>query len=255
MVTRLHVGTVPVDVVRAEVARFRHPLLLLHGLWTGAWIWRGAASYLAHRGWESWTPDLGGRLDADVATVSVALSRVAAALPAAPIVVTHASSAVVGTMLAQAVGAPAVVVLAPILPGPEHPARRGLFGFTTRWRARAASSSLAPPPAMRDAVGDFRSELRADSAALYRSLANGALALPAAAPAVGLVASGARDMLSPDAAGALLARRFGWDHRVWPAAGHLALAEHGWERLADDVHRWIVRALGENLLSFLDEEH
>jgi hypothetical protein len=28
----------------------------------------------------------------------------------------------------------------------------------------------------------------------------------------------------------------------------------GWEHLADDVHRWLVRTLGEKLLAFLDDD-
>jgi hypothetical protein len=35
-------------------------LLLLHGFWTGSWIWQPLVTYLAHRGWESWAPSITG---------------------------------------------------------------------------------------------------------------------------------------------------------------------------------------------------
>src|SRR5438105_3770077 len=52
--------------LRAEVSapernKFTAPLLLLHGLWSGGWVWHEAAGALSQRGWECWALDLRGR--------------------------------------------------------------------------------------------------------------------------------------------------------------------------------------------------
>ncbi len=79
---------VTVDVVRAESSRFRHPLLMLHGLWTGAWIWRDFAAYLAHRGWDAFAPSfLTDVVARDASERLRMLEEIARTLPAPPIVV------------------------------------------------------------------------------------------------------------------------------------------------------------------------
>src|SRR5687768_14261209 len=49
------------DVSAPERVKFTAPLLLVHGLWAGSWVWQGAAGALSQRGWECWALDLRGR--------------------------------------------------------------------------------------------------------------------------------------------------------------------------------------------------
>jgi hypothetical protein len=62
------------------------------------------------------------------------------------------------------------------------------------------------------------------------------------------------DPLLPVEAAERFARACGWSFELHDGAGHFAIASAGWERLADRVHRWLVRSLGEELLLFLDDE-
>jgi pimeloyl-ACP methyl ester carboxylesterase len=80
------------------------------------------------------------------------------------------------------------------------------------------------------------------------------VSLPARLDVPGLVLGGARDAIVPDAALRALAARFGWACRTYAGLGHFAIVERGWEALADDAHRWIVRTLGAELLALLDDD-
>jgi hypothetical protein len=77
--------------------------------------------------------------------------------------------------------------------------------------------------------------------------------MPAAMHCPGLLLSVEADALSPPAAGAQLAARLGWHSQTCARRGHFAMLERGWEEVADEAHRWIVRTLGAELLILLDE--
>ncbi len=247
-----------VAVTRAESAKFHRPLLLLHGLWTGPWIWRRVTSYLAHRGWESWTvsPPV-PRRDFDDAAWNVEMEHLVRHWPQAPVVVTHGTAAVLGARLAERVDAPALVTIAPVVPPLDVSLLGAPFRWPRSWRARLGGTHVPAPRGRARArfVGAARdATLVDDSGALFRALARGTLRLPAASARPGLVVSGGQDRISPPAGGAVLAARYGWDHEVYPDRGHLALVEDGWDALAAATHRWLIRTLGAPLLAFLDEE-
>jgi hypothetical protein len=50
------------------------------------------------------------------------------------------------------------------------------------------------------------------------------------------------------------AERLGWSFDVHESAGHFPMLAPGCERLADRVHRWIVKAVGADLLAWLDDD-
>jgi pimeloyl-ACP methyl ester carboxylesterase len=247
---RLSVGSLPVDVTRAESARFRRPLLFVHGLWTGSWIWHGFMAYLAHRGWESWAPSFleGGVADDDRVML---LREVARAMPAPPVIVAHDVGAVIATTIAPSVQAPAVVAIAPTSPGPGSIDR-----WPRYWSARWFGSRVEPP---RDAaasvvVAEAADRLRPDSGPFFRALVSRSLAMPAASVRTGLVVCAPQDPLSPVARGLSVARNYGWSFEEWSTPGHAPMLAEGWEALADRVHRWLVLSLGEELLAWLDDD-
>ena len=245
---RTHFHGVAVDVARAEASRFRHPLLLLHGLWTGSAIWRGFMGYLAHRGWNSWAPSF---LEADhpIADRGPMLVDLCRTLPAPPVVLGHDAGAHLATELASTLDLPAVVAVTPLL-SRHDVGRAGVFAWSRLWRARL-SATLPPPvgaaaPAYR-AAGDV---LRPDSAAFFRRIA--AASLPRANRPCLLVGSPG-DRITDAAEAERVARERGWTFHRHAGRGHFPMVEPGWERLADDVHRWLVQTLGEALLLFLED--
>ncbi len=224
---RTHVAGYAVEVTRPESPKFHHPLLLLHGLWTDAWIWERFATYLAHRGWESWAPALTAATAIDSAP---ALAPIIAALPSTPVVIAHD----VATLGAAACAARGIVsaVVATHVASPRGSAARVFLGEAITHRER----------------------LRDDSGPAFRAVASGGVRLPPRIDVPGLVVGGERDVVAPDAAMRAVATRFGWTRRAYAGRGHFPMLEPGWENVADDVHRWIVQTLGAELLAFLDEE-
>src|SRR5439155_249080 len=109
------------DIVRAESARYTTSLLCIPGLWSAPLVWRGFASYLAHRGWESQLLDVRA-VDGGIATRAAAVAAHAAALSAPPVLIGHDVGGVVALAAAARAPAAAVVLLAPVVPG-SAPAR------------------------------------------------------------------------------------------------------------------------------------
>ncbi len=252
---RTDVGGITVELTRPESARFRHPLLLVHGLWTGTWIWEPLATYLAHRGWESWAPSFPDLADASGRTR--ALERVILALPAPPVVITHDAGLLAALPLAKSAATPAMVAVAPLVP-PRAGGARGLFAWPQFWGARLVGAAVAPPRgtgarAFLGRATAARDRLRADSGSLFRAIASGRLDLPAQSEVPGLVVAGGTDAVVSERATRAVAARLGWDHCALPGGGHFALLEPQWEAVVDEVHRWIVRTLGAELLLFLDD--
>jgi pimeloyl-ACP methyl ester carboxylesterase len=257
-------------VTAAESERFAAPLLLLHGLWSGAWVWSRMASYLAHRGWESWALD---RLDGPEARESAAagpdlLGRcqgVARAMPAPPVLVAHDAGAVIALRIAAALGSPAVALINPVLPG--RAARRLAFGDLRRTLTALRGRSLEPPsgPGAGADLVDCRDEatrafvrarLVAEPGRVVYDLLKGRLGdddvrdLPPT-----LVIGGNRDATLPVATIAGIARGLGGDDAILDG-GHWLPVEVSWQSTANCVHRWVVRTLGEPFLLMreLEEE-
>lgn len=255
---RIFPAGVAVDVVRAESARFRHPLLLVHGLWTGSWIWSDFAAYLAHRGWESWAPSfLDGGAGGDSADRRHQLLEVCRALPAPPVLLAHDAGVVTVAKIAVGIGAPAIVAIAPLLPGADG-GESTIFSRPQFWPARFFARRVNPPRGhaarvLLAGLTDDASHLRPDSGPFFRSLLAGAERLPDDVPRPGLLVCSRNDPITPPIQGERLACRFDWSFHLHGTPGHFPMLAPGWEELVDHVHRWLVRTLGEKLLTFLDD--
>ncbi len=242
-----------VDVVRAQPARFRHPLLLLHGLWTGNWIWRDLAAHLANRGWEAWLPallreDFAPSLDERVHE----LTEMCRSMSAPPVIVAHDAAMITARTLARDLPAPAIVAIAP-----RVPVARGRLGLLLDpcLRGAALFAARVPPPGpphvLLAGIEAHVAQLRPDSGAFVRA-ACGSVARAVDGPA-GLVLVGRRDPAVDTAAAERLARTLAWSCDVHETAGHFPMIGRDSERLADRLHRWIVRATGQDMLLW-DEE-
>ncbi|MCC6847988.1 MAG: alpha/beta hydrolase [Deltaproteobacteria bacterium] len=245
---------ISVDVVRAEASRFLHPLLLVHGLWTGGWIWRDFSAYLAHRGWEAWIPSfLSGGAPPDVERRRSVLADVCRELSAPPVVVTHDAGLALADLLGPDLRPPAVVAIAPLalrLPV--------VWNRPRWWRAALGGDRIAPPAGGADSFASGLLEadvrrLRTDSGELFRRVCLGGRE-PGDPPRAGLVVSAGEDPVARLAECRRLAARRSWDLEIQEGSGHFPMLGVQATRLADRVHRWLVRTLGADLLAWAEDE-
>jgi pimeloyl-ACP methyl ester carboxylesterase len=252
LIMKVRIGELNAEVSGAESPKFTAPLLLLHGLWHTAAVWRRWNGFLAHRGWACYALNWRDREDASAASslleIEREIRRVIAAMPAQPVVIGHD----VGALLAlrTATIARAVVAVAPIVPHPFSDAQATRLVRPALWFGRAIR---APRGARGRAY--FGEPLDADtreSAALLRALARDAIDIaPTATPT--LIVAGGADAFVAQSDVARLAQHVGAVLQVDPDAGHALHVERGWERRVGDVHRWIVQTLGDPLLALREE--
>lgn len=245
--------------VHAESGRYATSLLFLGGLWTGPGVWRGFASYLAHRGWEGQLLDLRG-----LGGLAERERRVAdhvATLPAAPILIGHDAGALVAAALAARVPVAAAVLLAP-LPVRPPALRRYLAGWSGL-RAAVTGAPVPPPAADAPALGllelpeplrgTVAAEREPEDARFLLDLARGRApyARPHEVPTLVLV--GDRDPVLPADEAATIVTAVGAEARTLAGAGRWLPCAAGWQQHVGVVHRWLVQRLGEPVLDFYAE--
>jgi pimeloyl-ACP methyl ester carboxylesterase len=97
--------------------------------------------------------------------------------------------------------------------------------------------------------------LQPDSGIVARTITRGDVLFPAAENSCPvLVVSGGADRMSAPATARWLAERLSAEYRDYPGQGHWFLAGVQGTTIIGDLHRWLVRTLGEALLVPPEEE-
>ncbi len=226
--------------------------------------------YLATIGWEVYAPDLRaacgdgstpalGRIGfADLATVA---GEALDAIERPAIVMGHGLGGLLALKLAELRPIKAAVALAPLLPGSPNPLVSGWSRLTARWLARP----LKPP------TGRTLFELLLDVEPFQRPSMVQALvpdvALAACEVVSGSISFAARQDLPPRLviAGEVdtfapvdkvkaFADSIGAAATIAKGRGHWLIGGRGLERTIGEAHRFLVRALGEELLLLFPEQ-
>jgi len=243
-------GPLRAEVIEAESPKFTAPMLLLHGLWARASVWRRFMGFLSHRGWQCVAVERErGSLGAPERALTQILEAIAV-LEAPPVIVGHDVGALFALLAAG--HARAVVALAPIVPPPTAPAAPRLLRHAGTWLQRIFGRPLSPPR-------EYRSDLRhadvREPPSLVRALTTGPLLLPPLPPAVpSVVWVAANDPVMPMETARALATHTGAELRVCSTGGHDLPSADGWEGRVSDIHRWVIQRLGSELLAFYEDE-
>jgi len=227
--------------VHPEGPRYRAALLFLPGLWSGPGIWKAAASFLAHRGWEGYllAP---GPVGAVVAF--------AAALERSVVFVGHDGGGVVALQAAARVQAAAVVWAAPLVPG-----GRAVRSAVSPWRVLSAlvlGSEVPRPDAWMRHVPPSGWAVDEEPARPVVDVVRGRVPVTPAGVPTALV-FGDDDALCGDEDRTWLMRRLGADAIAAPGPGRAPFAGPQWRNATGLLHRWLVQRLGENLLELYEE--
>lgn len=263
--------TLCADVSLPERNKFTSPLLLLHGLWSGSWMWSDVATALSLRGWECWALDVRGRPDshpvralgktrledyvADVVTAMAALW--------APPILWGADLGALLALLAAAHTTPrALVCSTPLLPRSWIPNERPPLPLMRLPALPALLLGRPLPPPRPKIAREFlfpglsetlqhtlQTRLIPDSGSLVRTITREAVPVPPPAPACpGFVLQAGKDTMSSSAACRWLTHHLQAQEHVYPDHGHWLYSGPIGVTLAADVHRWLIQSLGQPLL-------
>lgn len=243
---------------RSEIGR----MLLVHGMWGGAWVWRNYLDFFAARGWDCHALNLrghhGSRPVADLGRVRLAdyvadAAEVAARLEA-PVLVGHSMGGLVALKVAETLATPAVVAVTPAPPRGIFPLRGLALAAATVRYAPALLCERAFMPARRTMCRLAFNRLPAgERERVYARLvpASGRQAREIALPGIAvdptrvtapvLVVSAGSDRLTPPVLARRLARRYGADLREYPGFGHMIVMEPRWWLAALDIAAWLQR--------------
>jgi pimeloyl-ACP methyl ester carboxylesterase len=253
------------DLPGPEVVRRPLPIVFLHGLWAGAWIFGAWLAPAAARGWVAFAPDLRGRSEGrDVGDLGrVGLGDFASDLArvlhdTGPAVVVGYSMGGLLTQMVMSDPDARDLVAAAVLLCSVPP--RGVVAVSGSVLARAwrylpaliAADPMLPTRADADAMLMNRLSIEdrnrwfprfaADSGRAARQIAVGAVSVdPSAARAPVLVVSAEDDRISPPSIQPKLAARYGAERMVVPEHAHLVALERGWERTESDILDWAER--------------
>jgi pimeloyl-ACP methyl ester carboxylesterase len=257
-VTQEPVGDLICDRSRPHAEPRPYPIVFLHGLWAGSWIFRQWLEAAAERGWDAWAPNLRGRAGSrpldDLGAVGMAdfaddLREVLIATGPA-VLVGYSMGGLVAQMVADHPNVRALVLLCSVPP-------RGIVGLSgpvlrRSWRylpAMVANRPFLPTPqdnlsmtmnAMTPGEQErWLPRFIADSGKAARQMAIGAIKVdPAGVTAPVLVVSAEHDRISPPAIQPKLVRRYGAEHLAVADHAHLVAIERGWERTASATLDW-----------------
>ena len=245
-------------VLPPESERYRAELLLLHGLWVDSRVWRGVGAGFAHRGW---TCLLAGPAPSSAESDAPSrLSRAEAAVrgrEVPPVAVGHDAGALVALELAARGLVRAAVAIAPLLDGSAAVQPR-IARLVHRLRADRAP--VAPPDPGHPYFAHVADARRADLAGALGPETVGTLrevdrlASPARPAVPALLVASQDDPVSSPVLAEICARGIEADFLRVPRGGHWPMLDPRADDWITQVHRWLIRNAGQDLLVLRGDE-
>lgn len=253
------IADLAVDVYEPEGTPAKAKLLLQHGAWVGAWVWRdGFASYLADAGYLCYAPTLRGHYDSrpvdDLGKVSV-LDYVKDALAVAQAVdadalIGESAGGLIVQKAAESYGPRGLVLMnsAPPFIVPASPKVTLaqikylpdlIFKRPNKPRLEDYKQLIlnnVPDPQ----ATEFYKRICADSGLALREMSMGRIKVdPAKITCPVLVIIGHLDVILPSKVHRKIARMYGADVAEYPAMSHHTFSEVGWEKVASELVTWL----------------
>jgi pimeloyl-ACP methyl ester carboxylesterase len=269
-VEQIELGRFPAEVERPEPIKFAWPIVLLPELFTTIRHLDVVVGYLGTLGWEVFAPDLraaagrGATRALGALTFADLVALAAEALEALgrdAIILGHGIGGLVALKLAERANVKAAVAYSPLVPGFRTP----LFMRAGNWLNLMRDRPLAPPRgrALFELLADAEPFMREnairglirDSAAAARDVARGPVAFDAPAPAAPrLIVAGDSDIFAPIDRVAAFTEKVGAKLVRMAGRGHWLIGGRALERAIGETQRFLVRALGQDLLLLYPEE-
>jgi pimeloyl-ACP methyl ester carboxylesterase len=253
------VGDLTVAVARPETPSKMPPVLLIHGMFGGAWYWEGYQSLLASRGYESHALNLrghhGSRPVRDIGKVPLS-AYVADALEVArslknPIVIGHSMGGLIAQKVAEAGACRACVLLASAPPRWIPVVSWLLLTRQLKYtKALALGEPLMPDRGDADVLMFNRTPVAnrdADFARLVPESGRAGLELSLGVVGVSesrvtapvFVVTGRDDQFVVPRVARSVARKYRAEIRTYDSFAHHIMNEPGWEKPARDIVDWM----------------
>lgn len=266
----MRIGDLFADVSPPEKPKFKSPLVLVHGLWSGSWCWHPWDTHFSNLGWECWAVNFRGRVEEGADRIRKHLNfeacvedlkRVIRSAAFPPVLVAHGLGGLVAQKAAEEEKLSALILLSSVPPKEiQTAAPRSLRLLRLKY---APLIFLRRP--FRPEEGDFRriwlasvpEDQRPDifrrmvpeSSYLVREFFDRRIEVhPERIRCPVLVVGGEQDQVVPIASLREMAQWLGGDLIAYPHHGHWILGEGGSEAIVRDIHRWVVQKLGEKIL-------
>lgn len=264
------IGDLLIDASPPEKPKFKSPMILVHGPWSGSWSWRSWATHFSNLGWECWAVNFRGRFEERSYPILRHLTFQAcvedmkkvirhASFP--PVLVAHSLGGLVAQKAAEGEKIAALVLLSSLpsrdiqvaLPrslrllhlkyAPLIFLRRP-FPLEERDLRRLWLASV--PEGQRP---DILNRMVPESGLLVRDFFDRHIEIKRElirCPT--LVVSGGEDKVMPISAQREMAQWFSGDLKEYPKHGHWMMGEGEGEVIVRDIHRWVMQKLGEDIL-------
>ena len=261
-VGRESVGNLQLDHVEPEGAPRTLPLLLVHGLWGGAWVWERWLPYAASRGWDAWAIEHRGR-NGSRPVADLGRVRIRDLVGDVREVIAHLGPCVVvgfsmGGLVVQAVSAEepnvrAAVYLCTVAPGGMVSingwmVRRMARYLPTIFRSKTFSPRRADADVLlfngspRELADSIHPRLIPDSGTIAREIMLGSVKVNASRISCPLlIVSTGEDHVSPPSLQPKLVKKYGADHLAFPGLDHMHTLHPDWEGPAKSVLDWAER--------------
>jgi pimeloyl-ACP methyl ester carboxylesterase len=266
----IELGRFPTTCERPEPIKFAAPIILFPELFTTPRHLAIVLGYLASIGWETYVPDLRAafgngatpalaklRFDDLAALASEAID----ALGRDAVVLGHGAGGLLALKLSAHPRVKASVAYAPLIPGFRTPLIAGFANRLAIMRGR----EIKPPrgrilfeliadsdPFTRD--GLIKSMLP-DSGRIASDIINGAIDFaPSEKSAARLIVAGESDIFAPFERATKFANSIGAKITKIAGRGHWLIGGRALERAINETQRFLVRALGQDLLLLYPEE-
>jgi len=239
------------------------PILFVHGAWHGAWCWENYMNYLAERGFTCYALDLPAHGERRGTNENIRrqtcmgyvreVKRIADEI-GNPVVVGHSMGGFVVQRYLEEATPPAAGLVAP-LPFRNLP-RMTFLKIAWQYPLMALRFNALLPVEVTDErmyrrlflynAPDEVCRKGFESAGAESSRALYAMAIPlvwlrpdrVSSPV--LVTAAEHDYFFPRKTQERTARAYGGDYRLYTGMGHNLMTETGWERVAGDIHDWLV---------------
>lgn len=254
-----NVGDLIVAVERPSAPGHKPPVLLVHGMFGGAWYWAGYQALLAARGYASHAINLrghhGSRPVRDIGKVPlrdyIADAMEVAASLKNPIVIGHSMGGLIAQKVAEAGACRACVLLAAAPPRWIPVVSWTLLTRQLKYaRAMATFAPLMPDRSDADALMFNRTPM-ADRAAFFPRLVpeSGRAGVELSFGAVGVnerrvtapmsCVTGSDDKFIVPRVARAIAAKYRAPLRVYDGFAHHIMNEPGWEKPANDIIDWM----------------